>query len=549
VGAGEQPGTTDATADGQEIPPDFRVEWEPADADLMWEWDDMHWPHPLAPLAADYGLVICAGINSSYSRFGVPWQLRARIVAGYGYMAMDYGVPEAEVKETVDRWHGRQREFIPDNARYWRDEAMPALREAHAFVEEIDVDALDREALAEAWQAAWERVAGTWLIHFVAIRGAYQVAEDLSDLYERVIPGAAPGEALSLIQGANDVLQEVDAGIETLTDRIATDERLADRLARPPLPSLDEIDQLAPSIGADLRSFLRTHGHLGQTFDDLSQPSWSEEPSMLIGELAKRLVSPPERHADRRSRLRLKATRLLESARGQLADKPDELAELDRLYGAAMEIGALTEVHNYWIDRMSQARLRALAFRIGARLVGEGVLGDPSDALYLYHREIGDLVRDPADVREMIAERRAEHARQRTLKPPIKLGRPEPDFGFTSRFDVPREEAGSADELKGTGASVGVVRGTARVALGPEDFPRIRRGDIIVCPSSNPSWVPVFAIAGGLVTNTGGVLAHAAVVAREFGLPAVVGVAGATSRIADGRLVEIDGATGIVRLL
>ena len=99
------------------------------------------------------------------------------------------------------------------------------------------------------------------------------------------------------------------------------------------------------------------------------------------------------------------------------------------------------------------------------------------------------------------------------------------------------------------GASAGVVTGTARVTLSPADFERIRPGDIIVCPSSNPSWVPVFAIAGGLVTNTGGVISHAAVVAREFGLPAVVGTVDATTRIADGRSVEIDGTRGTVRLL
>ena len=81
------------------------------------------------------------------------------------------------------------------------------------------------------------------------------------------------------------------------------------------------------------------------------------------------------------------------------------------------------------------------------------------------------------------------------------------------------------------------------------EFDRIGPGDVIVCPSSNPSWVPVFTIAGGLVTNTGGVLSHAAVVAREFGLPAVVGVAGATTAIADGRQLEIDGTAGTVRLL
>jgi pyruvate,water dikinase len=87
------------------------------------------------------------------------------------------------------------------------------------------------------------------------------------------------------------------------------------------------------------------------------------------------------------------------------------------------------------------------------------------------------------------------------------------------------------------------------VILDQGSFGSVEPGDIIVCPSSNPSWVALFAIAGGLITNTGGVLSHAAVVAREFALPAVVGTGDATTRIANGRTVELDGSTGIVRLL
>jgi rifampicin phosphotransferase len=332
---------------------------------------------------------------------------------------------------------------------------------------------------------------------------------------------------------------------------VAARPAIADRVRAAPAPTLDELAGMpgGESVVAAIRSFLAAHGHLGQAFDDLAQPSWAEDHGLFLSQLASRLTDPPEPNRARRARLIATSEQLAAVVRERLADQPAELARFESILRLAREIGPLTEIHNYWIDRMSQARFRGLAFRVGARLVRDGVIERPDDVLYLDRHEIADLLRVPSDRRALILDRRTEHARQRTLTPPPILGTPEPDYGLNSRFGGGRPEEPSVDALKGTGASAGIVRGPARVALGPADFERIVRGDIIVCPSSNPSWVPVFAIAAGLVTNTGGVLAHAAVVAREFGLPAVVGVAGATTKIADGRTIEIDGSTGTVRLL
>ena len=234
-----------------------------------------------------------------------------------------------------------------------------------------------------------------------------------------------------------------------------------------------------------------------------------------------------------------------------MADQPEELARFERLLALAREIGPLTEGHNYWIDRMAQSRLRRLATRVGTRLVTDGTIEAPDDVFFLEHADITAALAAPTDLKALVAERKARHAHHQGIRPPSVIGKPKDvtDTAVVDRFDGARLVSDVAGELRGTGASSGVVRGPARVALSPADFGRIQPGDIIVCPSSNPSWVPVFVIAGGLVTNTGGVLSHAAVVAREFGLPAVVGVAGATDQIADGRTVEIDGARGIVRML
>ena len=171
------------------------------------------------------------------------------------------------------------------------------------------------------------------------------------------------------------------------------------------------------------------------------------------------------------------------------------------------------------------------------------------DVLYLRRDEVPDArSADSTDRRAVVAERERRPAHLRAIRPPAKVGKPSEDGGG-DRFDGKRFASTEPDELRGTGASAGIVRGPARVTLDQDDFEAVQPGDIIVCPSSNPSWVPLFAIAGGLITNTGGVLSHAAVVAREFALPAVVGTGDATTRIADGRLVELDGSSGVVRLL
>jgi pyruvate,water dikinase len=100
--------------------------------------------------------------------------------------------------------------------------------------------------------------------------------------------------------------------------------------------------------------------------------------------------------------------------------------------------------------------------------------------------------------------------------------------------------------LRGIPGSPGIVTGTARVIKRSEEFGRLGPGEILVAPFTTPVWTPLFAVAGGLVTDTGGILSHGAIVAREYGIPAVMGVAGASSRVVDGSLITVDGAKGIV---
>ncbi len=533
----------------------------PEDAEESWERDDMHAPFALTPLAQDLFLrVTGAAFSPFYESFGAPQRVLARSFNGYAYFAFQKNVPEEREQAQDEWWIQVHRDRIPRTRRLWDDEMLPELKAMFEWMAAIPVDDFSGDALAEAWEQAWLKSQRAWVLHFIAIMGPYQVLEDLVAAFAAAMGPGRDAEALGLAGGGHHELEDVEEGIESLAalaaapghaelaaaiEAAAADGEVTDAF------DLDAVRTLpgGAEFVAELERFLATHGHLGQNHDDLRLASWAEAPRLLFGRIAPRIRTPAPPARERESALARRADELAQEVRNALAGKPEELASFETVLAHARDIGWLTEGHNYWIDRLSQARLRSLAMRVGTRLMREGAFDEPDDVFFLHREEVAEALRDGAPRQALVRERRAEHARNEARTPPYYVGKVPAEPPKGDLFDGPRRTNAESDVLKGTGASAGVVRGPARVTLSQDDFGRIEPGDIIVCPSSNPSWVPIFTIAGGLVTNTGGVLSHAAVVAREFGLPAVVGTGDATARIADGREVEIDGVAGTVRLL
>ncbi|MFI7450069.1 PEP/pyruvate-binding domain-containing protein [Nonomuraea sp. NPDC049714] len=163
-------------------------------------------------------------------------------------------------------------------------------------------------------------------------------------------------------------------------------------------------------------------------------------------------------------------------------------------------------------------------------------------------KEIAALLDGPQDIEWAIAGGRTWilQARPVTAAPPAPAARapavPAPEVPAPPDGD----SAVPAATLTGTPGSHGTVTGVARIVRGPGDFARVRPGDILVCPFTDPAWTPLLRIAGGVVTETGGVLSHAAIVAREQAIPAVLGIANATRRLHDATVITIDGTTGTV---
>lgn len=170
------------------------------------------------------------------------------------------------------------------------------------------------------------------------------------------------------------------------------------------------------------------------------------------------------------------------------------------------------------------AGVRRLALGAGRRMAGAGLIAEPRQVRCLTLDELLDWLRTGA----VDVERRVR-ARPRAQ---------------TVWNEGRQTESAPGDGLMGAAASPGAVTSPARVVAGPADFKRLREGDILVCRATDPAWTPLFALATGVVAETGGRLSHAAVVAREYGVPAVLGAPGVSARIADGARISVDGTAG-----
>jgi pyruvate,water dikinase len=209
------------------------------------------------------------------------------------------------------------------------------------------------------------------------------------------------------------------------------------------------------------------------------------------------------------------------------------------LLGRARELSGLREMPKFTIVLL-MARVRTLLWPVGEGLAGAGRLREAGDVFFITVPEAWAGIAGE-DLRAIVSERRAVYEREMGRKhvPRLLLSDgTEPTAGI-------QDAAGADDVLRGTPASGGVVSGKARVILEPGGA-HLEPGEILVAPSTDPGWTPLFLTAGGLVMEMGGPMSHGAIVAREYGIPAVVGVPDATESVETGQTITVDGSEGIV---
>ena len=293
------------------------------------------------------------------------------------------------------------------------------------------------------------------------------------------------------------------------------------------------------------RAFMESHGHQARGGMDLFQPRWSEMPDFVLDNLRVYLrfdeSSDPLALQARQSRRR---EALMADCRRRLRNplKRWLITLLVRLSRRG-----LAQRENVKNDGVRLAAVvRRTALEAGRRLVERGVLHRQQDVFYLRLEELEPVLlgRPPFDVPAVIAARKADYARHKLMDPPpVVVGHYDPDAGEAPATGPPPRT------LQGLPVSPGLVTGKARVILQADAAERIQPGEILVAPYTDPGWTPCFLAAAGIVVDIGGLLSHGSVVAREYGLPAVVNVGLATRLIKTGQRLEVDGNRGVVTIL
>jgi len=374
--------------------------------------------------------------------------------------------------------------------------------------------------------------------------GLYVIAGKL--LGER----ATPDELQTVLRGLPyNVTTEMDLELWKLTQQIREDISSARLVLEKPLEQLVQAyhaGTLPVTLQQGLAHFLQIYGHRGVAEIDLGLPRWSEDPTYILGVLVNYLqLENPELAPDAQFQRGMREAEEMVVELTHRARKHGSWLRSKLVHYCLSQVralGGLRELPKYYIV-LTMASARRLLWSVGEELAQAGRLESAKDIFFINLVEARQALAGK-DFHTAVHELRANYD--------YELGRRHIPRILLSDGTEPEAEyhmlAGAAEgSLTGTPASAGVVTAKARVIMEPIGA-RLEPGEILVAPSTDPGWTPLFLTAGGLVMEMGGPMSHGAVVAREYGIPAVVGVDGATECITMGQRITVDGSSGVIMI-
>ena len=460
-------------------------------------------------------------------------------------------VPESN-DPTYTAFH---KTFTNDNQhRDWRERAMPELEAATAKWAALDIAGASDATLMEGIRELTEAEGWYWSGNGGHTFGVAKSVDDQLQCFLREnLPdhNFTSGQFLSgfksRIMQANDALFEIAKVLR------ADEELNLLILATPAHRLMDELEARSDTkqILKDIDTYLQKYGHQGYSLD-FCEPTQQEDPSALfvtLKNMVRREDYDPKQHEQEAHRKKEKALKEI----GELLEGLQCWQFRYRLWFANKYYPMREE--SCFVLGMAWPALRPMAAELGRRMVEVGTFKQPDDVYHMYTAELEEAMKSRADNKakpelgELAQERRELRERRKRLHPPGTCPPEASEMPGIAFKETQIKNDDSSDTLMGIPVSPGTITAEASAIMNPSEFSNMVPGSILVCPMTSPAWTQLFAHAQGLVTDIGGILGHGSIVAREYGIPAVVGTGNGTQRIKHGQLIEVDGNSGTVKLL
>ena len=561
---------------GIEVPPGY------------WERDAFHEPVPMSP----FGRVllfeqIMKVFPVVFAEFGILLErAEATFIGGWIYRrVIPVGAPPADpgrasppprwllrilmrVHPTIRRRTSAARRAIAADLpatviRRWTDEWRPEHQEEIDRALATDVGSLSDQELAAQLDHRIEVLGHP--AHVMVGIAYWIIVFELAELCRKLL-GWDTTRMLALLEGLSTTSTEPARQLADLAQLARSKPAIRELLATVDETTPGRLAEVDPEFARAFWNYVGATGHRSLLYDVIER-TLAETPHLLLRLVADQLELEfsPDQVAEESLRRRSRAA---DEARRLLASHPQADRErFERALARAREAYPALEDRVWVTNSVQAALLRYLALQIGRRLVDRGQLAAVDDVFFLEAPDARSALFDGVDRGETARVARGQRAWAMANPGPYAYGeRPsaEPPFdllppaarlvnqgvvwGLAQLFGEP-PGGGDASVVAGTPASAGRYTGTVRVVMGEHEFGKIRAGDVVVCPVTSPAWSVVFPSMGALVTDSGGILSHPAIIAREHGIPAVVGAGNATGLLTDGQRVTVDGNMGVVVLI
>jgi len=575
----------------------YFIQFAREDDDRFWFYNSMHFPEPMSAFDMVTAEAAYCALGSSNTRVHcLPTTLGIdhRILNGRVYIGGNAVTDPAEIARRTEEFQKRAFYYYEHWERLyaqWREKMLKLIRDAQALpkLELPEFEPLENVRagrgiasnhwLLDTYQKTLEGYFRMWHHHFEFLLLGYGAYMTFFAFCKKAFPEISDQTVARMVAGMEAEIFRPDEEVRRLARRaveLGVDEKFQDGItAEAVIASLEK-------AGPPGREWLRElevsrdpwfNVNVGDGFYHYHR-AWNDDLSMPFAAIPGYIgrVKAGESLQRDLSRLQKEREQLIADYR-DLLGSDEERAAYDQMIKLAHRVFPYVEGHKFYCEHWYTNLFFNKIREFGALLAKHGFFQKEDDVFHLNHYELesaivdlmsswsnGSPPRGPAHWPSIVAERRAALAVWAKQDMPPALG-PVPDViddpAIVMLWGITRENldkwlaAGgdTGNELRGFAASNGVVEGTARVVKSVEEISRIKKGDILVCQITNPTWAPLFQKISAAVSDIGGSMSHMAIVAREFGLPAVVGTGSATTRIRDGQRIRVDGGRGVVTLL